>query len=101
MMMNLQNGVELPMSSTVDLVREDYEQDLKEVFGGASAEQILKLVGEDTAAKIRKHDLAKLKSAPSSNSQVVEQNKTVYGKKEEEKTLSPDDFRAHLDKLKK
>ena len=101
MMMNLQNGVELPMSSIVDLVREDYEQDLKEVFGGASAEQIIKLVGEDTANKIRKHDLAKLKSAPSSNSQVVEQNKTVYGAKEEETTLSPDAFREHLEKLKK
>ena len=102
MMMNLQNGVELPMSSIVDLVREDYEQDLKEVFGGASAEQILKLVGEETATKIRKHDLAKLKSAPSSNSQVVEQNKTVYGAKEtEEKTLSPEDFREHLEKLRK
>ena len=84
------------------MVWEDYEQDLKEVFGGASAEQILKLVGEETATKIRKHDLAKLKSAPSSNSQVVEQNKTVYGAKEtEEKTLSPEDFREHLEKLRK
>ena len=100
MSMNLQNGIELPMASIVELVREDYEQDLKEVFGGASAEQILKLVGEETANKIRKRDLSKLKSAPTSNSQVVEQNKVVYGK-EEEKTLSPDDFRAHLEKLRK
>ena len=100
MSMNLQNGIELPMASIVELVREDYEQDLKEVFGGASAEQILKLVGEETANKIRKHDLSKLKSAPSSNSQVVEQNKTEYGK-EEEKKVSLDDFRDHIEKLRK
>ena len=62
MMMNLQNGVELPMGSIVELVKEDYLNDIKEMFGSASGDQLINLFGEEVTNKIRKSDLAKLKS---------------------------------------
>ena len=98
MMMNLQNGVELPMNSIVELVKEDYVQDIKEMFGDASGEQLINLFGEDVTNKIRKSDLAKLKSAPTTKVEAVKTDSTRSTKAPE--TINPDDFRAHIEKLK-
>ena len=97
MMMNLQNGVELPMASIVELVKEDYVQDIKEMFGGASGEQLINLFGEDVTNKIRKSDLAKLKSAPTTKVDAVN---TESATKKAPETINPDAFREHLEKIK-
>lgn len=56
---NLQHGLDLPPQALAQLVREDYERELKSLIGSSEGEQILRLLGEDVANKIRKHDLSK------------------------------------------
>ena len=98
MMMNLQNNMGLPMESIVDLVREDYIADFRDVLSNASGEQIQKLLGKDTADKLRKSDLAQLKKAPKAK---VEEVHNETPKKKKVEALSSYDFRAELEKIKK
>lgn len=54
-------GYELKAGDVVDLVKTDYETEIKELFGPLDAERLISLLGEDTAKKIRLADLSKLK----------------------------------------
>ena len=97
MMMNAQNGLDLPMSSIVELVKEDYLNDIKEMFGSASGEQLIKIFGEDVASKIRKTDLERLKTAPTAVAKPEELNKSSE-QVEEDDYISPEEFEAFLNK---
>ena len=97
MMMNAQNGLDLPMSSIVELVKEDYLNDIKEMFGSASGEQLIKIFGEDIASKIRKTDLERLKTAPTAVAKPEELNKSSE-QVEEDDYISPEEFEAFLNK---
>ena len=97
MMMNAQNGLDLPMSSIVELVKEDYLNDIKEMFGSASGEQLIKLFGEDIAGKIRKTDIERLKTAPTAVAKPEELNKSSE-QVEEDDYISPEEFEAFLNK---
>jgi hypothetical protein len=48
-------------SDVVDYVRKDYEDSLKEMYGQADVETLMKLLGEENVAKIRKHDVEQFK----------------------------------------
>ena len=99
MLMNTQNNMNLPMESIVEMVREDYLADFKDVLANASEEQALKLLGQDVANKIRKADLAQLKQAP--KAKVSEIQNDTPKKKEELGYVSPGDFREYLAKKNK
>jgi hypothetical protein len=73
---NLNLGLDLEPSQLVSIVREDYLAEIKELFSAADGETLLKLLGDDTANKIRKSDLARLKSK-GVNTRKVEQNEPV------------------------
>lgn len=62
MKMNLSHGLDLEPTDLVTLVREDYVKEIKEIFGSSEGDQLLGLLGDDIANKIRKSDLQKLKS---------------------------------------
>lgn len=62
MQKNINHGLELEPQHLAQLVREDYQKELSSLIGGADADQILSMFGEDVANKIRKHDLQKFKS---------------------------------------
>ena len=96
MMMNVQNGVELPMSSIVELVKEDYLNDIKEMFGQASGDQILKLFGEDLASKIRKSDLERLKAAPTAVAKPTETISEDSDREEASPYITPEQFEEYL-----
>ena len=98
MLMNQQNNMGLPMASIVDMVREDYIADFQDMLSNASGEQIQKLLGKDTADKLRKSDLAQLKKAPKAK---VEEVHNETPKKKKVEALSSYDFRAELEKIKK
>lgn len=46
----------------IDLVRNDYNNLLKDILGATDGDTLVKLVGEDTINKIRKYDLARVKA---------------------------------------
>lgn len=45
----------------VSYVRKDYEDSLKEMYGQSDVETLMKLLGEENVAKIRKHDVEQFK----------------------------------------
>jgi hypothetical protein len=60
---NLEMGLDLEPQHIAQLVREDYLSEIKELFGASDGDTLLKMLGDETANKIRKADLARLKSA--------------------------------------
>ena len=96
MLMNTQNNMDLPMESIVEMVREDYLADLKDMFHNASGDQLLNILGKDLADKIRKSDLAQLKQAP--KAKVAEIQNDTPKKKKDPGYVSPGDFRDFLAK---
>lgn len=62
MSQNLNLGLDLEPKDLVQLVREDYLSEIKELFGATDGDTLLKLLGNDVANKIRKSDLARLKT---------------------------------------
>ena len=99
MLMNTQNNMDLPMESIVEMVREDYLADLKDMFANASGDQVLNTLGKDLADKIRKADLAQLKQAP--KAKVAEIQNDTPKKKKDPGYVSPGDFRDYLAKKNK
>lgn len=59
---NLDMGLDLEPKQLVDIVREDYLSEIKELFSSSDGDTLLKLLGDDVANKIRKSDLARLKA---------------------------------------
>lgn len=62
----LEHGYDLSAKDLVAQVQKDYLDDFLAVAGGADGEQLMKIFGEAVAEKIRKADLARLRS-PESN----------------------------------
>jgi hypothetical protein len=62
----------LQPADVVDMVRRDYIEETKSLYGGLDGDKLLELLGDDVATKIRKHDLAKVRNTrPSSAKQHV------------------------------
>lgn len=62
MSQNLNLGLDLEPKDLVQLVKEDYLNEIKELFGATDGDTLLKLLGDDVANKIRKSDLARLRT---------------------------------------
>jgi hypothetical protein len=54
-------GFKLGAADVVDLVREDYTREIKDLYGSADAESLLALLGDDNVNKINEYQLAKAK----------------------------------------
>ena len=64
MQQGLHNDVELSPRDVVDLVRQDYIQEIQDLTGNLDGDKLLALLGKDVPEKLRKHELAKLKDNP-------------------------------------
>jgi hypothetical protein len=62
MQVSLRDNLDLKPADVVKLVREEYLSEQKELIGKLDGEALLKFIGEDTANKIRKYDVARLKA---------------------------------------
>ena len=62
MLQAVENGYDLEPSDLVERVRQDYIEDIKELFGQVDGDALLAMLGEGTAKKIRETDLKRLKS---------------------------------------
>lgn len=59
----LQRGIKLTAAQVAPLVKADYQREMQELFGSLPENDLLKVVGEDFAGKVRKVDLARLDPA--------------------------------------
>lgn len=57
----LDNDIEVTPKDIAKMAREDYESDVKALFGSTDPESLLSMFGEETITKLRKADLKKLK----------------------------------------
>jgi len=64
MLIGLDNGVNLDPEDVIPLVREEMQEDLKQMFAVMPEEVIEALIGKDVFARVRKKNLAKAKAAP-------------------------------------
>lgn len=53
-------GIKLTAAQVAPLVKADYQREMQELFGALPEKELLNVVGEDFAGKIRKVDLARL-----------------------------------------
>jgi GGDEF domain-containing protein len=59
--MALDAGYEATVDDVLPLVKQDYVNSIKELFGASDGDTLLSLLGDDVANKIRKSDLARLR----------------------------------------
>lgn len=97
---NLKHGLELQPEHLAQLVKEDYINEMKEMFGASEGDILLNLLGEDVSNKIRKADLAKLKASGINVNRQVSQNKSNQSSAEP-KNMSRDEWREMIDKRSK
>lgn len=55
-------GYDAEPSDVVELVREDYVNEIKQLFGASDGTTLASLLGEDGLKKVRQHDISRLKS---------------------------------------
>ncbi len=88
---NLDMGLDLEPQHLVQIVREDYLSEIKELFSATDGDSLLKLLGDDVANKIRKSDLARLKT-PKPGVKPVELPREE--KQEPQRKMSPEEWLA-------
>jgi hypothetical protein len=94
----LLKGYELKANDVVSLVRQDYETEIKELFGPLDAQTLVELLGEDTAKKIRLADLSKLKK-PGQTISAKEQAPSPEGSPNKKKGISLEEWRERNRKI--
>lgn len=77
----LKRGLDLSAKDVVDYVRNDYMNDVKELFSSSDGEILLKLLGEDVAKKIRKYDLSRVSNPINKVTNTERTNSTKSNKK--------------------
>ena len=63
MMLGLENDIDLHPDDVINLVKEEIQNDIQEMFRVMPEEIIEKLIGKDTLGKLRKKNVAKAKAA--------------------------------------
>lgn len=64
MLMGIQNGINITPDDVLPLVREEIQNDIKEMFSAMPEDVVEKMVGKDTLGKLRKKSVAKAKAVP-------------------------------------
>ena len=94
MLLGLQNNVDITPDEIVPLVKEEIQQDLKDMFAVMPEEVIEQLVGKDVIGRIRKKQIAKAKSAPVPVNKAIQDSgkKADDGAKDDKKQTIKDFF---------
>lgn len=83
MLMALDAGVDVSPNDVLPLVREEIQEDLKQMFAVMPDEVVEKVVGKDVFNRIRKKNLAKAKSAPAPVKSAVKDSGAAKPKQQE------------------
>ncbi len=92
---NISHGLELSPKDIAQLVKNDFIEEQRSLAKDSSAEQLLSLLGEDVANKIRKKDLERLRAG---NPFLKESKETFTPKPEKTGPLSMDEWREYVNK---
>ena len=93
---NLEHNLELEPEHLAEIVKADYLQEMKEMFGASEGDILLKLLGDDIANKIRKSDLARLRQSgvtPQGSYKTESTNSS-----ESNKNMTKDEWKAWIEK---
>lgn len=96
----MESGMDLSPQDLVEVVRKDYQTDLSALLGEATGEQLLQILGEVNAKKLRDADLARLRN-PQATSFPRRSEARRTAEKEPDakpKRMSGSDWRAALAK---
>lgn len=94
---SMQHGLDLDAKTLGKMVRQQYEQDLREMFESSSEDSLLSILGDSVTNKIRKADLKRLKNATGFQ-QKVEKPKSNYNEQQPSRALTKEEWRAEIDK---
>ena len=83
-----------------DLVKKDYIEAQKELFGALDGDLLLEFLGDDVASKIRKSDLKRIKK-DSPKQHVSKNAPKAQSKEDTTKKLSKEDWLARLEEMKR
>lgn len=97
----VQKGYDLDVQTAVDMVREGYMSDLGALVGGLDGESLIKTFGPDLLKKIRKYDLAQLKSRVNPTNMQASATPaaaTAPQRDDAQRALTPDEWREMIRK---
>lgn len=101
MQQGLRRQVNLAPKDVIDLVKRDYTEDIKELFGSLEGDALLERVGKETTEKIRKHQVNKLKDNPLKEVKAVKEQATATRRKgRTKKSTDPETFFRELNNKK-
>lgn len=95
----LKRGYNLGAGDVVDLVKQDYINEQKSMYGQLDGDSLVELLGPEVADKIRKHDVSKVtKKRPPTVPQTQPTSKSPREKPS--KKITKDDWKAKLERIK-
>ena len=93
MQIAVQKGYEPDLPAIIRHIREEYQGDIKALIGSLSGQEMIALFGEDTANKIRKADLARLRGPqPKAEASEDKPEAPRRNRNERPKRLNPREF---------
>ena len=95
----MKRGLDLKPEDVVPLVKEEYVEEQKSLFSGLDGENLLKLLGDDLAKKIRKFDTSRVVSPGKAT--LMDQprvSEKAAGKRADK--ISKEDWKAKMDRIK-
>jgi hypothetical protein len=94
----LEKGYELNANDVVDLVKKDYIEDTKSLYSGLDSEALIKILGDDVAKKLRKHELNQIKQSGFTPQSRTPSTGTKNNQKGPRK-MNKDEWREHINKI--
>ncbi len=85
----LSQGKHVAAKDVVSLVEQDLQHDLQSMFGTASEEQVLQLLGDQNLEKVRRADLARARGQFTKKEEVKSDDGAPTEKKEDKKKIDP------------
>lgn len=96
----LQRGYNLSAKDVVGLVKQDYIDEQKSLFGQLDGDMLVQLLGDDVANKIRKYDVGRVKSTEKQLKTPDKQPEGGSPRPKKSKKISKDDWKARMERIK-
>lgn len=101
MYQGLKRNYNLAPKDVVSMVKQDYINEQKSLYGQLDGDMLIELLGPEVAQKIRKHDVAKHKKSGKAPQQPEKQPTGGKIRKKKSKKIDKDTWKAKLDKIKR
>lgn len=95
----ISNGYELKPQDVVGLVKQDYINEQKTLFGAMDEDTLAQILEEQTFEKLRKYDAKRLKNNTLPKTPKADSQPEVFKKAKQQKGLTLDEWRENLKKF--